>query len=167
MALATGTGTTWNHTILKTPHKHTPATEQFYFRQILWLRYLNWFLSTPLLLVNLAFLSGLPGAQLVLAIAADYVMLGAGVFATFVDAPAARWAWFTVSCIGYLALVYQVGLNGARAAGGKDGQTRRFFGSLSAVALLVWILFPMYVVLYSSSLPPFFCLILVVPVLTR
>lgn len=130
-------------------HKHVPDVAQDIYRQVPVARYVNWMLTSPLLLINMALLSGLPGAHLLSAIAADLVMFMAGLLATFAFQSASRWVWYTLSCIAYLSAVYQIGIHGQQAAGNKDPQTRRFFGSLVAVALLAQALYPMYAPLSS------------------
>ncbi|RHZ53729.1 opsin family protein [Aspergillus thermomutatus] len=142
LALATGSGMAWKHDSLKHVHKHVPDTTQEHFRQVLWLRYLNWFLTEPLSLINLALVSGLPGAHLLVAIAADYVMLGSGLLGTYAGHTSRRWVWFTISALGYLTMVYHIAINGGKAANNKDAQTRRFFASLSGVTLIVKVLYP-------------------------
>lgn len=148
MALATGTGMAWKHDIFTRSHKHVPDTTERHFRQILWLRYINWFLTSPLTLINLALLSGLPGAHLLVAVVADFVMLASGLLGTFTDNVSVRWAWFVLSCVGYLVTVYHVGIHGSRAASSKDSQRRRFYGTLAGVTLLVKVLYPMYASLF-------------------
>lgn len=113
---------------------------------MLWLRYVNWALTTPLLLVNLSLLSGLPGANLVAAIAANLVMLATGLLGSFAGQTRQRWAWLTLSCISYLVVIHHAGFHAANAVRNKDAPTRRFFGSFAAVGLVVYALFPMYVV---------------------
>ncbi|EYE94993.1 opsin family protein [Aspergillus ruber CBS 135680] len=142
MALATGTGTAWNHSIFTHAHKHVPDTTEHHYRQILYLRYINWFLTNPLMLINLALLSGLPGANLLVAIVADFVMLSSGLLGTFTDNASVKWVWFVVSCVGYLVTVYQVGIHGTRAASGKDSQRRRFYGTVAGATLLAKVLYP-------------------------
>jgi len=144
MALATGTGLTWNHSIFSHAHKHVPDTIEHHYRQILWLRYINWFITNPLMLINLALLSGLPGAHLLVAIVADLVMLSAGLLGTFTDNASVKWVWFVISCVGYLVTVYQVGIQGTKAASNKDSQRKRFYGTVAGVTLLVKVLYPMY-----------------------
>lgn len=144
MALATGAGLTWNHSIFSHTHKHVPDTTEHHYRQILWLRYVNWFITNPLMLINLALLSGLPGAHLLVAIVADLVMLSSGLLGTFTDNARVKWVWFVVSCVGYLVTVYQVGIHGSRAASSKDSQRRRFYGTVAGATLLVKVLYPMY-----------------------
>ncbi|KAL4892858.1 hypothetical protein BDV59DRAFT_202230 [Aspergillus ambiguus] len=142
LALATGEGITWKHDIIREHHKHVPNVTEEYYRQVFWLRYVNWFLTEPLILSNLALLSGLPGAHLLSAVVADYVMLSAGLLGTFAGHTARRWVWFTISAIGYLTMVYHIGINGSRAAVNKDQQTKRFFGTISGVSLFVKVLYP-------------------------
>lgn len=144
MALATGQGITYKHEAVPQIHKHVPDTTDHYFRQILWLRYVNWFITYPLALVGLSLLSGLPGAYLVIAIAADFVFLSAGVFATFTSHSAVRWLWFVIACVGYLTTIYQLGVNGSRAVNDKEVQRKRFFGGIMGATLLVRVLYPMY-----------------------
>ncbi|BDD60354.1 hypothetical protein MPDQ_000444 [Monascus purpureus] len=142
LALSTGEGITWKHETVKHSHKHGIDTHQYYFRQVFWLRYINWLLTSPLFLTCLAFLSGLPGAQLLVAIAADCVMFSAGILGTFARDSAARWVWFAISCLGYLVVIHQVGFNGSRSASNKDAQTKRFCTSITGITLLVKILYP-------------------------
>lgn len=142
MALATGQGVTYKHEAIPQVHKHVPNTIDHFFRQILWLRYVNWFITYPLVLVILSLLSGLPGAYLVIAIASDFVFLSAGVFGTFTNHSAVRWLWFVVSCAGYLTTVYHLGVNGTRAANDKEVQRKRFFGGIMGATLLVRVLYP-------------------------
>jgi bacteriorhodopsin len=124
-------------------HKHVPNTTDLYLRQVLWLRYLNWALSTPLLLVNFALISGLPGGHLLAAIAANFVMLAAGVLGTFAGHTRVRWVWLVIVCVAYLVMLHNGGFHAQRAARGKDVQTRRFFGALSGLGFVAFALFPM------------------------
>ncbi|KAE8355690.1 hypothetical protein BDV28DRAFT_128431 [Aspergillus coremiiformis] len=142
LALATGEGITYKHDILSVHNKHVPNTHQDVYRQVLWLRYVNWFLTNPLAIINLALLAGLPGAHLLVAIVADWVMLGSGLLGTYAGHTPRRWVWFTISAIAYLTTVYQIGVNGSRAAVHKESQAKRLFAAVSSVSLLVKVLFP-------------------------
>lgn len=155
MALATGQGITYKHEPVLETHKHVPNTTDHHFRQILWLRYVNWFITNPLSLINLALLSGLPGANLLVAIVGDFVLLSSGVFGTFTKHPSVRWVWFVICVVGYLVTIYQFGVHGTRAASNKDTQRKRFYSSLMGVTLLVRVLFPMCVPI--TTIFPFIC----------
>ena len=95
------------------------------------------------MLTNLSLLSGLPGANLLVAIAGEFVMLGTGVLGTLAPGSGIRWTWYTISCLGYLVLVHQVFMNGSKASGEKDGQTTRFYRSFAGVTLIIKVLYPM------------------------
>jgi bacteriorhodopsin len=145
LAMATGEGVIWKYDFVHEKHEHVPDTRQEYFRQIFWVRYVNWILTNPLLIVNLALVSGMNGASLLNAISADLVMFVSGIVATFARHER-RWVWYTISCIAYLTLVYQIGFNGRRASTNRNQATQRFFGSFSGATLLVMLLYPMYVI---------------------
>ncbi|KAJ5782034.1 Opsin [Penicillium paradoxum] len=142
LALSTGQGITFQHTTIHESHKHVPDTHTDYVRQILWLRYVNWALTLPLLFINFALISGLPGANLLVAIVAQLIVLATGLLGTFAIHQRERWVWLTISCISYLVVIHHVGFHAQRAARGKDAQTRRFFGSVSGSAIAVLALFP-------------------------
>ena len=144
LALATGQGITWKHAHIPQLHKHVPDTSIDVFRNLLWLRYVNWALSTPLILLNFSLISGLPGANLIAAIAANWIMLASGLLASFAGHTPQRWVWLVLSCVAYLVTLHHAGFHAQRSVQNKDAQTRRFFGALSGSAFAVLALYPMY-----------------------
>ncbi|KAL4919070.1 hypothetical protein BDW62DRAFT_48393 [Aspergillus aurantiobrunneus] len=152
LALSTGQGLNWKHDTVKHTHKHVPNTNHDIFRQVLWLRYVNWFITDPLILTSLTLLSGLPGASLFAAIAADFVMLGSGIFGTYASNTSRRWVWFTISAIAFLTVVYHIGVKGTRAAKNRDSHTRRLFSAIASVALIAKALYPITLAVGALSL---------------
>jgi len=67
--MAAGGGSSYH--IVHISHKY----HKIVFRQIYWARYVDWAITTPLLLLDLTLLSGLPGAEILLAIFADVAMV--------------------------------------------------------------------------------------------
>ncbi|EED19097.1 opsin, putative [Talaromyces stipitatus ATCC 10500] len=149
LAMATGEGVTYKHSIVHHPHKHVPDTHQEYLRQIFWVRYLNWIITTPLILINIALLGGLNGANLVVAISADLIMFAAGLTATF-SHDERRWVWYTITIIAFLTVGFQVGVNGARSVRRGADQHRALFTSFAGANLLVFLLYP--IILAASPL---------------
>lgn len=97
-------------------------------------------------MLNIAFIGGLPGANLFVAIVADlilYVAAYVGIFALH----GKRWAWYAISCIAFLVLVYQIGFNGHRAVRRRSGQTQTFYSAFVTAKLLAGVLLLMYVLL--------------------
>ncbi|KAL1961642.1 hypothetical protein VTN77DRAFT_1357 [Rasamsonia byssochlamydoides] len=149
LAMATGDGIAWKYACTHEYHRHVPDTKQEYLRQVFWARYVNWILTNPLIIINLALVSGMNGASLLVAISADLIMFVSGLIATFARHER-LWVWYTISCISYLTVIYQVGFNGSRASTQRNQQTQRFFGSFSGATLLVMALYP--IILAASPL---------------
>ncbi|KAL3469354.1 hypothetical protein BJX99DRAFT_241493 [Aspergillus californicus] len=152
LALATGQGIDWKHDSVKHVHKHVPDTDHEVFRQVLWLRYVNWFLTDPLILTSLTLLSGLPGGSLFAAISADWVMLGTGLLGTYAGHTSRRWVWFTLSAIAFITVIYHIGVKGTRASNNRDSSTRRLFSGIASVALLAKALYPITLAAGALSL---------------
>ncbi|KAL4962207.1 opsin family protein [Aspergillus stella-maris] len=152
LALATGQGINWKHDTVKHSHKHVPNTDHEVVRQVLWLRYVNWFVTDPLILTALTLLSGLPGASLFAAIAADYVTLASGLFGTYAEHTSRRWVWFAISAIGLITVIYHIGVKGTRAASNRDSHTRRLFSAVVTVALITRALYPITLAAGALSL---------------
>ena len=82
---------------------------------------------------------------MLIAITANILMFATGLLGTFAGHGTKRWVWFAISCISYLVVVYQIGVNGQKAAANRDNQTKRFFGSLVMVGMLVMAVYLVYV----------------------
>ncbi len=144
-AMATGDGISYNETIIKESHKHVPDTYQSIYREVYWARYVDWSLTTPLLLLDLSLLAGLSGANILVAVVADLIMVLTGLFAAFGDDDGQKWGWYAFACIAYLVIVYQLAFNGRAAVAGKDSKTKAFYGAIGGFTLLLWTVYPMYV----------------------
>ena len=70
--MATGGGHTF-HLVNVIHHKQHPT--ELIFRPIYWARYVEWAITTPLVLLDLTLLAGLPGAEILLAVFAGVTMI--------------------------------------------------------------------------------------------
>lgn len=141
-ALATGDGNSFVHIIVKESHKHVPDTTKEIFRQVFWARYIDWTLTTPLLLLDLAFLAGLNGADIIVSIVTDIVMVLTGLFAAYGHSKGQKWGYFTMALIAYLVLVGIFAVGGRRTAAAKNAATAKFFATIGGFTLIVWTLYP-------------------------
>ncbi|KAI2473266.1 opsin-1 [Annulohypoxylon bovei var. microspora] len=139
-AMATGDGIV-SHSYVAARSKHGAVTE-IIERDIYWARYVDWSLTTPLLLLDLSLLAGLNGASILVTVVSDVIMILAGLFAAFSGDEAQAWGWYAFACIAYLNIVYQVGYKGRHAVSTKDNKTRAFFGAISLFTLLLWTAYP-------------------------
>ncbi|RMZ77108.1 hypothetical protein DV737_g4529, partial [Chaetothyriales sp. CBS 132003] len=141
-AIATGDGIGYHKSAHVEKHKHVPNTERVVYRQVFWARYIDWSLTTPLIVVDLALLAGLSGANLVVAIVADLIFVLSGLFYAFADNKGQKWGWYAWSAIAFLVVVYQLAFNGRAAIAGKDGKTKAFYGVITSYTLIVWVIYP-------------------------
>jgi len=141
-AMATGDGNSWTHIVVKTHNKHTPNIHEDVFRQIFWARYVDWSVTTPLLLLDLAFLAGLNGADIIVAIVADIIMVLTGLFAAFGHGGVQKWGYYAMGCVAYLVVVYLLAVGGRRTVKTKSANTAKFFAAIGGFTLVLWTLYP-------------------------
>lgn len=142
--MATGDGVNYNKIVETTSHKHgLPDTEDIVYRQVYWARYVDWSVTTPLLLLDLALLAGLAGANILVALVADEIMILTGLFAAYGTGDGQKWGWYAWACIAYLVIVYQLIVNGRGAAANKDGKTKAFFAAIAGFTFILWTIYPM------------------------
>ena len=142
--MAVKDGITYNtiHVVEKTAG-HFPDVTHTIYREVYWARYVDWSVTTPLLLLDLSLLAGLAGANILVAIVADIIMILTGLFAAFTVEEGPKWGWYAMACIAYLVVVYQLGVNGRGVVQNKDAKTATFFSSIAGFTLILWTVYPM------------------------
>jgi len=142
-AMATGDGNSYTHIIVRETHKgDIPTTVKHVFRQVFWARYVDWSVTTPLLLLDLSFLAGLSGANIVVAVVADVVMCLTGLFAAFGHSEGQKWGYYAMGCIAYLFIIYLLAIPGRKSVSAKSNATRTLFVSIALYTLVLWTLYP-------------------------
>lgn len=142
--MATGHGVAIHHIHVHEHNKHVPNTEREIYRQVFWARYVDWALTTPLLLLDLGLLAGLSGAHITLAIVADIIMVLTGMFAAFgSEGTGQKWGWYAIACISYLVVVWHLFVNGRAQATLKGQQVSSFFVAIAGFTIIVWTAYPM------------------------
>lgn len=143
-AMATKAGVSQNEITIHHDDKHFPYDTVVY-REVYWARYVDWSLTTPLLLLDLSLLAGLSGANILVAIVADVIMIMTGLFAAFTTEGSQKWGWYAMSCAAYLVVIYQLAINGRHVVSSKDKKTSTFFMAIAGFTLVLWTMYPMYV----------------------
>ena len=141
-AMATGDGINFNKIEKIETHKHVPDTVQVVYREVYWARYVDWSVTTPLLLMDLALLAGLSGANILVAVIADLIMVITGLFAAYGTGDGQKWGWYGWACLAYLVVVYQLASNGRSAVASKDSKTKAFYGAIAGFTLILWTIYP-------------------------
>lgn len=143
--MAVKAGTSTNVITVKHSQKHFPDTFSYVHREVYWARYVDWSVTTPLLLLDLSFLCGLSGANILVAIVADILMILTGLFAALTVPESPKWGWYAMGCLAYLVVVYQLAINGRGVVQSKDKKTATFFISIASFTLVLWTIYPVYV----------------------
>lgn len=142
-ALASGQATSFNCSTVRDHHEHVPDTFHEVCRQVYWGRYVDWVLTTPLLLLNLSLLAGIDGAHTLLAIAANVIMVLSGLFSALGDAGTAqKWGWFTIACVSYIFVIWHIALHGSRTVTAKGSKVQKLFTSLAIFTVVLWTAYP-------------------------
>ncbi|KAF7562916.1 hypothetical protein G7046_g1252 [Stylonectria norvegica] len=142
-AMATGHATSYNCIEATEHHKHVKDTHHEQCREVYWARYVDWSLTTPLLLLDLCLLAGIDGAHTLMAIVADLIMVLAGLFAAFGHTHTAqKWGWYTIGCVAYIFVIWHVALHGSRMVKAKGNNATKLFSSLAAFTLILWTIYP-------------------------
>jgi len=143
-AQASGHASTFNCITVRDEHEHLPDTFHDVCRQVYWARYVDWALTTPLLILNLSLVGGIDGAHTLMAIVANVIMILTGLFSAFGQTGTSqKWGWYTISCISYLFVVWHVALHGTRMVASKGAGVRKLFSSLALFTFILWTLYPM------------------------
>ncbi|MGL5793160.1 MAG: bacteriorhodopsin, partial [Waterburya sp.] len=121
-----------------------------YGRPTFWVRYITWFLSTPLLLLDLAFLgrTSLPITGSLLG--ANAFMIATGLVATISPDPINN-IWYLVSCGAYLAVFYLLVSPYRQEAERQHPRNKKAFRKLLSVHLVLWTVYPIVWILAASG----------------
>lgn len=164
--MATGDGNSYHKTIKRKPIEiitAVPHIKEEIWRQIFYARYIDWAITTPLLLLDLSFLAGMSGANIIVALFADVVMILCGLFAAFGREGGQKWGmifpwhasfrytvltrrmkgYYAMACVAYLIIVYLLAMSGRAAAETRDSKTSAFYKSLAVFTVVVWTAYPM------------------------
>jgi bacteriorhodopsin len=142
--MASGHGIGYHHIVHTDKNKHVPDTHQDIFREVYWARYVDWSITTPLLLLDLLLLAGAPGGNIFIAIIADLIMILTGLFAAFGnESTPQRWGWYAIACIAYLVVLWQLIINGRATASARGGKVGSFYAAIGGFTVIVWTVYPM------------------------
>lgn len=119
-------------------------------RPTFWTRYITWFTSTPLLILDLTFLarSSIPliGALL----GANQFMIATGGMSAVSPKPI-NYAWYLVSCGAFLGILYMLLVSYRREAEQNYPRAKKAFRKLVTVHVILWTLYPVVWILASTG----------------
>ncbi|KAG8624400.1 hypothetical protein KVT40_007467 [Elsinoe batatas] len=110
-------------------------------REIFYVRYIDWVITTPLLLLDLLLTAALPTPTILYVILVDEVMIVTGLVGAL-TASSYKWGYFAFGCAALFYVLYALvweGRNHANAMGKDVGRTFLICGALTS---FLWTLYP-------------------------
>jgi sensory rhodopsin len=104
-------------------------------------RYVDWLVTTPLLILYLGLLARPSRRVLVGLIGVDVVIIAGGIVAA-ATAGTVSWVAFGVAGVAYLGLVYGLLVSLPRSASAEGDRIRAVFGTLRNITVVLWTLYP-------------------------
>jgi len=110
-------------------------------RQIFYVRYIEWFLTMPLILSNLLFVAGMSWQSLVQIIIVSWILVvtrlvGALVSTTY------KWGYFVFGLVTYIYIVYELLFNVRNRATSLGNDVRKAYLIPAALECFIWIIYP-------------------------
>ena len=109
---------------------------------VYWARYADWLFTTPLLLLDIGLLAGASNRDIGALVGLDAFMIVTGLAATLMKVVVARYAFWTISTIAMLLLLYFLFAVFTEAASDLDEDAKGTFNVLRNLILVAWTLYP-------------------------
>lgn len=115
------------------------------------LRYLDWILTTPLIVLHIAVVSSTPRRAIAAAMGADVLMIAAGYAATTAATPGLKWGGFAVSSAAFLAVVYVLLTTVTDGVRDESAAVQGTFRTLRDLTIALWFVYPVIWLLGQSG----------------
>ncbi|KAF9698733.1 hypothetical protein EKO04_002822 [Ascochyta lentis] len=110
-------------------------------REIFYVRYIDWFITTPLLLLDLLLTAGMPWPTILWIILVDEIMIVTGLIGALVVSRY-KFAYFTIGCVALFYIVYVLVFEARRHALRYGPEVNRCFTMCGSMTTVLWILYP-------------------------
>jgi len=111
-------------------------------RPFLWIRYADWVLTTPLLLLDLGLLAGAPLVDIGWVVFMDVIMVVAGVAGVLSTGTGAAWPLFTFGCFAFFPVLYALVVTFSAAAKARGPKTASLYSKLAVLMAVTWTAYP-------------------------
>lgn len=110
-------------------------------REIFYVRYIDWFVTTPLLLLDLLLTAALPWPTILIVILMDEIMIVTGLVGALVSS-SYKWGFYTFGCIAFLFVVYNLVFVARRHALALGPSISRTYNMCGVLTIFLWFLYP-------------------------
>ena len=110
-------------------------------RQVFYVRYIDWALTTPLLLTDLLLTCALPWGTIFSVIVMNEIMIVTGLIGALTSS-SYKWGYFIFGCFAFFYVVYVVALEGRKYARGISPEVSKVYTLCGVWTLGLWFLYP-------------------------
>ena len=110
-------------------------------RQIFYVRYIDWFLTTPLLLADLLLTAGMPAPTILFTILMNEIMVVTGLIGALVKS-SYKWGFFTFGCAAFLFVAWTVVFEGRTHARSLGADISKVYTICGVWTIALWFLYP-------------------------
>lgn len=123
----------------------------FYFA-----RYIDWFFTTPLLLVSLSITAMHAGTKRMGAIVgivlADLIMIVTSFFFGASEIPSLKWIWFLISCVAFLGVYYVIWVSLMQANHEERDDVQTTYRRNAMILSVIWLIYPLVLLVSPDGL---------------
>lgn len=110
-------------------------------RSIWYVRYIDWTITTPLLLLELLLLSGLPLSTIFIAIFFDLVMIITGLVGALVESTY-KWGYYTMGCVAMFYVFWIIYGPGLKSASHLGDDFKKSYLYSALILTTLWFIYP-------------------------
>lgn len=110
-------------------------------REIYYVRYIDWFVTTPLILLTICLTAALPWHTIMVTLLLGVVMVVTGL-AGALTRTSYKWGFFTFACIAMIAVFYKLLAVGTKHAAPLGADVKKAYTALAAFTVLIWSMYP-------------------------
>lgn len=112
-----------------------------FLRQIFYVRYIDWFITTPLIILALLLTAAVPWSTILLTMFLAAVMVVTGLVGALVRT-SYKWGYFTFGCAAMLAVLYHILWTGRKHTVALGADVSRTYTTAAGLQAFLWLLYP-------------------------
>jgi bacteriorhodopsin len=110
-------------------------------RQVFYARYIDWVITTPLLLLDLLLTAGMPWPTILWVIGIDEIMIVTGLIGALVKSRY-KWGFYAFGCAAMFYIFYELAFTARRHALHLGRDVHRCFVTCGVLTLVLWLAYP-------------------------
>ncbi|KAK5085432.1 hypothetical protein LTR05_004717 [Lithohypha guttulata] len=111
------------------------------YRQVMYARYVDWVVTTPLLLMDLLLTCAMPWPTIIWIIFIDEVMIITGLIGALVSSRY-KFGFFAFGCVAMFYIFWELAITGRKHAKALGADVNKVYTGCGVLTLFIWLLYP-------------------------